>query len=491
MKSLASSGVLRIATRVSWTVVDQVLSALSNVLLAVLVARAVDADGFGSFSTAFLVFSLIIGLTRSAVGQPLQITFAAADPVHFLAAVRSALGASMLIGAICGLIAAAAGLALAGETGQALLALAVCLPGLLVQDTCRMAFFASGQPRNAAAIDALWAVLLFSALAAVLAAGVTAIWVPIVVWGIGATLAALAGIALLRAIPRLRGAVRWTLEQRRLTGYLLAEYVLGQGIAQVGILMVAVIGTEAGVGALRAAQVLLGPLNILGAAAFMFAVPEIARRPSMSQRGRAMLCVGVSAAMALATVLYCGILLLLPNSIGEELLGDTWTGAESVLLAMCVLSLSAALATGPAAVLYGIGLARVTFFVNIIKAPLLVVLMGIGIPLWGAEGAAWAIAATETALLPLWFWRVRTALRASRPAITTEPREDVPTSAESATWLADDPLSKAMNNEAAPGVPPVRRRESEGSSAVLQQADVAGLVPASRRGSGGRHRSSR
>lgn len=115
--------------------------------------------------------------------------------------------------------------------------------------------------------------------------------------------------------------------------------------------------------------------------------------------------------MATATAIYCGILLFIPDSLGEKLLGDTWTGAQAVLLPMCVLSFSAALATGPVATLYGIGLAKVTFWVNIIKTPLLIVLMLVGIPLYGAPGAAWAIAVTETVLLPLWYLRVRTALR--------------------------------------------------------------------------------
>lgn len=131
----------------------------------------------------------------------------------------------------------------------------------------------------------------------------------------------------------------------------------------------------------------------------------------MRARDRLAFCGAISAAMGLATVLYALALLLLPDHIGRSFLGDTWAGAQSVLLPMCVLSLSAALATGPAATLYGLGQARTTFGVNMIKAPLLVVLLFAGIGWFGAVGAAWAIAITETVLLPLWFLRVRRALR--------------------------------------------------------------------------------
>ena len=37
-----------------------------------------------------------------------------------------------------------------------------------------------------------------------------------------------------------------------------------------------------------------------------------------------------------------------------------------------------------------------------------------GVWIWGAVGAAWALAITEIALLPLWFIRLRTAVRSVR-----------------------------------------------------------------------------
>src|SRR6478735_978975 len=419
MRSFVPEGVRRIAQRVSWTVGDQILSALSNLLLAVLVARTADAAGFGAFSMAFLVFSIMIGLTRAAVGQPLQISFAAAATRQFRSAVRSALGGATLIGVFTGAVVGAFGLALGGETGSALIAVAVCLPGLLVQDTCRMAFFAAGMPKRAAAIDALWSGLLFALLAVVIALAMDQIWIPIAIWGATAAAAALYGMHLLEAIPRIRGAVSWLLAQRKLTGYLIAEYFLGQGIAQIGILAVAIVGTEEGVGALRAAQVLIGPLNILGAAAFMFAIPEIARRPQMSQRSRGVFCAGVSSAMGVATAIYCIVLLAMPDSIGESLLDDTWTGAASVLLATCLLSFFAALSTGPATTLDCLGMARATFMINIIHAPMLVIFLSIGISSWGAVGAAWALAATEIAILPFWVGRVVIALRKPQAPITS------------------------------------------------------------------------
>lgn len=403
--------VRRVASLASWTLVDQVLSALSNVLLAVLVARTVDAAGFGAFSAAFLVFSLLLGVNRAAVGQPLQITYSSAGPRRFRSAVRSALGAAVWLGIVAGTLSVLVGAFVGGATGQCLMAMGVCLPGLLVQDTCRMAFFALARPRAAAAIDAAWAVVLFPSLLIVLASGLDQSWLPVALWGVSAALAAVVGAILLHARPRLRSSPRWAWEQRKLTGFLTAEFVLNQGVVQIGILALAVAGTEADVGALRAGQVLFGPLNILSTAAFMFAIPEIARRTDLGHRARVKFAVVTSAGVAAVTGVYALVMLLLPDAVGQALFGDTWAGASEVLLPLSLMAFSAALAIGPAAVLYGIGQARITFRINTIKAPVLVLSIALGLP-HGAVGVAWAIALTETALMPLWFVR----MIGSRPA---------------------------------------------------------------------------
>lgn len=404
----------RTAVRVSWTVVDQGLSAGSNFLLAVLVARAMDAEAFGAFSVAFLVYSISVAVNRALIGQPLQITFAAEGPRQFRSAVRRALGATILLGLIIGALAAASGWLIAGPAGQALVALGVVLPGLMVQDICRMAFFAGARPARATAIDALWTAVMLAGLllAPTSDAGV---WLPIIIWGGSGLLSALYGLLLLDTVPRLHGSVKWAFAQRRLTGYLLAEYALSQGLAQWGILMVGVWGTAAGVGALRAAQVLLGPMNILGAAAFMFAVPEVARRVGMSRAAKARFALAVSVALGGVAVVYSTVLLLLPNGVGQQLLGDTWTGARSVLVPTCLLTVAAAAAAGPVVTLYGMGRARATLAVNLMRAPMLVVGLVVAIPIWDAAGAAWVLTLVEVVLLPVWFLRLRRELARPGP----------------------------------------------------------------------------
>ena len=59
--------------------VDQGVSGLSNVIVAILVARSVSADGFGAFAVATLAYMLALGTTRALVGEPLLSRFSSAE----------------------------------------------------------------------------------------------------------------------------------------------------------------------------------------------------------------------------------------------------------------------------------------------------------------------------------------------------------------------------------------------------------------------------
>jgi O-antigen/teichoic acid export membrane protein len=196
-------------------------------------------------------------------------------------------------------------------------------------------------------------------------------------------------------------------EHRDLIRYLLPEYFLGLGAMQFGILLVGVIASATAVGSLRAAQVLLGPLGVVGAAVFQFAVPEVARRTSASRRWLATFAAGLSGGLGLLTIGYVALMLLLPDAVGLALFGNSWAGAAAVLLAMGLSSVSSSLANGPAGVLYGLGQARATFRINLAKGPVLLVALLVCTFLAGAVGAAWALAAVEAIVLPVWIVTLR------------------------------------------------------------------------------------
>lgn len=410
----------RLLHKVSWNVVDQGLSAASNFGLAIIVARSVSAAEFGAFAIAFMVYGIAVAAIKSAVGQPLQIHHSAAGWDRQRVEIGRAIG-FVLPAAVCGSgIAVVIGLAVSGSAGSSILALAAVLPALLVQDTCRMAMFTIGKPSLATAIDAIWMLAQFALIGALVITGQPPVWLLILAWGASAGISALVGLALLGVRPAITQAKSWFLAERHLVRYLFPEYLLGLGAAQVGLVLVGVIAGASAVGSLRAAQVLLGPLGVLAAAVFQFAVPEMSARPHMSSRHRAMLGLGISAALGLVTVVYAATLLLMPDSFGNALFGDSWVGAAIVLLPMCLASLASSQANGPASVLYAMGRAQWTFRINLVKGPVTIVLLLAGAAASAAQGAAWALFAVELAVLPAWLIAFRKSLRIG--TVVTEGR---------------------------------------------------------------------
>lgn len=405
--------------KAGWNLGDQILSAASNVLLSIVVARSVDASTFGAFSVAFVTFGIGIALSRSVVGQPLQIRYAAAAPADQQQAIRRAHGLAVALGLVLGLVCGVAAAVAARTSGpdasmalaEALAALAVCLPGLLLQDSQRLAFFAIGKAWGAVVIDTIWTVVQFGVLAALIVGGHTRVWQLILAWGASAALAAVVGMILLRAVPQVSAAWRWLMEVRDLVRYLLAEYFLGLGASQFSVLLVGGIASQQAVGAIRAAQTLLGPLNVLAGACFNFTVPEIARRTYLTPAQRRLAGHAVSGVMGSATIAYVLVLWLIPDWMGVQLFGDSWAGAAGVIVPLGVSALFSSLANGLAGVLYGLGRADATFRINLLKAPVIVVAVLGGAYLGDAVGAAWGIAFGEAFVLPLWYRAFRRAAR--------------------------------------------------------------------------------
>ena len=398
-------------TKLGGNLFDQMLSALSNVVLSILVARSVDAAGFGSFSIAFLIYGMAFAAMKSLVGQPLQIKFSAAPQDELRERMSQGAGTTLTVSVVIALGVALGGLGAGAATGEALLALAVWLPSLLVQDYCRMAFFAAGRPWSAALIDGIWAAVQFGLLAVLLLNGSHSLTLLIGAWGLGATVSAVVGLLLLRVSLRVSRTFTLMREQANLSRYLLAEYILGLGAVQVGILLIALITSEADVGAIRAAQVLLGPLGIVATAAFQFTVPEIARRIDWPAKRLQLFAALVSGGLLFVHLIYVTALLAMPPEWGTALFGDSWHGAALVLLPMCLSACFSCMANGPAGVLYGLGWARETFRINLIKGPLILVLLLGATWIWGVLGSAWAFVAIESIILPFW---IVTVIRGSQ-----------------------------------------------------------------------------
>ncbi len=401
--------------------------------LAFLVARAVDATAFGAFSVAFLIFGLFIGLERSLVGEPMSIRFSHAQGQDRRHAVDAAVATTIAVTLAGAALLALAGVGVRGTLGPTLLALAVVLPGLVLQDSCRMIFFAQSKPQHAVINDLVWALPQFGAMAVMYVNDVSEAWPYVLAWGISAAVAASVGLRQLRSRPAFKNVAWWIRSQIDVTGYLLMEYVIGAASAQGSILLVGAVASLQDVGSLRAAQTLLGPLGIVSAAIMTFLLPEVSRRAQLPERTKLKIAVSVSSAIVVGSLVYTVMLLILPDSLGTAALGDTWTGASAVILPMSLASAAAGASLGPAIVIYAMGQARKTFRLHLFEAPLIILCMATGVHIGGTPGAAWGMATSMTMMIPLWFWQLHALLRGQKSdvvggsprAVEAQPERDV------------------------------------------------------------------
>jgi O-antigen/teichoic acid export membrane protein len=395
--------VVRLAGRAGWSIVDQALSSLSNLLLSILVARAVDAEDFGAFTISFAVYSVVVLLARALLGQPLGIRYADADERGSRVAAGSSTGAAAVVGIVlAGLVCGVAWL-IGGHLGVVLAVMAAFLPGLLVQDVWRLAFFAQGRPQLAALIDALWSALLAVGVVLLVLARVHHAAPYVLAWGAAATLAAVVGGLRGRAAPQVADAWTWVRSHWTMTRFLLFEQMLTQGAYQGSLMLIGGVGSLSAVASLRGAQVALGPVAALSVSAMAFAVPELARRSWLTAAQRLRIALVSGTALAVLGVLWGVVVLLLPASIGEEFLGDSWSGVRTVLLASLVGQVASLFTSGASYVVYSRGATAAAFVVNATVAVLLVVLGLTGLVLGGAVGAAWGFTVAFVAVVPLWF----------------------------------------------------------------------------------------
>jgi O-antigen/teichoic acid export membrane protein len=404
---LSRRTVVDLVGRAGWSIIDQALSSLSNLLLSVMVARAVDIEGFGAFTLAFAVYVLLVSLSRALVSQPMTVRYAGASADVSRSAAAESTGSAAVLGLGTAACLAAAGVLVHGVVGAALVALAVCLPGLLVQDAWRLAFFSQGRPQLAALIDAAWTVLLGIGVAVLVLNGVRSAVPYLLVWGLAAALAAVLGAIRASVAPALSRSLGWLRTHWHMTRFLLFELLLVQGAFQGGLLLMGGFGDLADVAALRGAQVVLGPVMLLNYSALAFAVPELARRSHLSSVQRFRVALAIGAVLSTAGLVWGTAVLVLPDSAGQAVLGDSWDEVRVVLVASLVGQLANLVAAGPTAVIQSRGATAMAFRVNATVSVLLVVLGVGGLLVAGAVGAAWGIAIACWSVVPLWFLMLR------------------------------------------------------------------------------------
>jgi O-antigen/teichoic acid export membrane protein len=333
--------------RVGWGFADQALSSLTNFGLGVLVARTVTAEGFGVFSLAFVTYTIALITSRAVASDPFIVRHSATSDEDWKAATRGSAGIALVIGLGSAAVVALGGLVAGGPVGAAFLALAIVLPGLLVQDMWRFAFIAHGRSYLAFLVDLIWLLLLLPGLLALDAIGSDTVVLPIVVWGGAATISAVGSQFIARTVPSFRAARDWWRSQRDIGVRYAAEALVSMGATQATVFALVTFAGLATAGSLRGAQILLGPIQVVLMGIGITAVPEGIRLMHRSGLGALRKpAVAVSLLMSAAALVWGLLVSSLPDQVGVALLGETWASASALLLPMAIVVAISTLSLG-------------------------------------------------------------------------------------------------------------------------------------------------
>ncbi|MFI8853390.1 hypothetical protein ACIGW3_24810 [Streptomyces sp. NPDC053499] len=376
---------MRNGTALICSVADQGVAAGTNIAVVIVAARRSDVHAFATFSLVYTVFTVLLGLTTAYVGQALVLE--KGEPATVARACRSAVAFTALAATTLGVPAALVLGAADGGTATALAALALVLPLALTQETTRYAFSTLHRPQYALAADLVRLAAVLPALALQPhGAGAARL---LLAWGLS-TLPALA-LALWLLLRHTRGAgqdPRHCLRRDHLGRRFAVEFGVGNAGSQLAIIGLGLIANPLAVGALRGATTLFGPMNVLFNAATGFGPPLLNRVGGARRAARAAGTAG--GVLAVVAAAWATVLVLLPDSAGRALLGDTWASAARLLPATG--SQYAAMALGTCGLLaLRVLRPRTTLPIQLVFSLASVGCLLGGYALGGVLGAAWGL----------------------------------------------------------------------------------------------------
>lgn len=400
--------------RLSWGVADQAMSSISNFAVNIYIARTLGAVQYGAFSLAYVTYAFALNASRGLATDPLLVRFSGTDVPTWRRAAAGCTGTAATVGLAAGACVLAVAALLGGTARLAFLALGLTLPGLLLQDSWRFAFFALGRGGQALLNDTVWVVALLPALVLLRKTGHPGVFWFVLAWGASGTVAAAVGPLQARVVPRLSAARSWLSRHRDLGPRYLAEGTANSAAAQLRNYGIGLILGLAAVGYVQAASTLMGPFMVVFFGMGLVTLPEAARLWRNSPQHMPAFCALYSTALALLGLAWGVVLLVvLPHGFGHWLLGSVWRPTAPLVLPLTISIVGGCLASGAGTGLHALGAARRSLRAMIIASALSVAGALAGAMADGAVGTVRGLA-VATWLGTLVFWReLRAALRES------------------------------------------------------------------------------
>jgi O-antigen/teichoic acid export membrane protein len=404
--------VRQIAGRFSWGITDQAMCSFTNFLLNVYVAKSLGATQFGAFSLAYVTYGFAINASRGLSIEPLLIRFSGANMKVWRRATAESTGTALLVGLGTGVMALMAGILMGGTTGLAFLGLGLMLPGLLLQDSWRYAFFSIERGSYAFLNDAAWAAVQVPLLVVLKMTGHANVFWFVIAWGAGAVAGSVLGAIQARVVPSLLGSVYWLVRHSDLGPRYLLENTGGNATDSVKSYSISSILGLAAVGDIQAASVLIGPFKIIYFGMGMLTIPEATRILRKTPRRLATFCAAVTIGLSLCAVAWGAVLMVgLPLGLGKVMLGSLWRPAYPLVPATVLAIVAMCAGTGASVGLHALGAARRSLRSVLLGAVAQVVLALSGAVVFGAQGCVVGAAIGSWISVALAWWQFRTGLR--------------------------------------------------------------------------------
>jgi O-antigen/teichoic acid export membrane protein len=405
---------MRASRRLGWGVADQAVSSVTNFAVNIYIARDLGAVQYGAFALAYVTYGFALNASRGLATDPLLVRFSGANLAVWRRAVLNCTGTAVLVGLVMGSCVLVAASLLGSAVAPAFFALGLTLPGLLLQDSWRFAFFALGRGSGAFLNDVIWAVTLLPALVILRRTGHADVFWFVLAWGAAASVAAAIGPLQAGLMPRLSGAPGWLSRQRDLGPRYTAEGTANSGAAQLRSYSLGIILGLAALGYVQAASTLMGPIQILIYGMGLVALPEAARLLRHSPRHMPLFCGLISAGLALVGLVWgLALLIALPRGLGHWLLGSLWRPAYPLVLPTTLYFMGMCISVGGGIWLHALAAARRSLRAAVVNSAALLVFSLLGAFVGGTVGSVRGAALGTWAGAFFCWWQLRAALHES------------------------------------------------------------------------------
>jgi hypothetical protein len=192
----------------------------------------------------------------------------------------------------------------------------------------------------------------------------------------------------------------------------LGEFTALNGSLQLSFYMIALFAGISAAGAIRGAQILMGPVTVLFLGTTLFALPEGVRRARLAPNAVTKFSRALSGCLGALALAWAAVVLIATERMGgARLLGASSPGAQQALPGVALMVIATGLSFGAFIGLRALAAAHRSLNLRVAIAPLTVALGSIGAIIGDSVGAALGLAVAAWLGVLLWWWQLRAETR--------------------------------------------------------------------------------